>query len=82
MRIKNFIYVMLCICVAFLVSGCGKDNDVTIVPTEFPLPTKQVVTLAPTKAELDPTIAPPENMEITIYTLNPDSLENAICYSV
>lgn len=75
MRIKNFIYVMLCICVAFLVSGCGKDNDVTIVPTEFPLPTKQVVTLDSTKAELDSTIAPPENMEITIYTLNPDSLE-------
>jgi len=75
MRIKNFIYVMLCICVAFLISGCGKDNVTTVVPTEIPVPTKPVITLAPTEAEQNPTIAPPENMEVTIYTLNPDSLE-------
>ena len=75
MRIKNFIYVMLCLCVAFLISGCGKDNTATVVPTELPLPTKPVVTLVPTEAEQNPTIAPPENMEVTIYTLNPDSLE-------
>lgn len=75
---KNFIYVMLCICVAFIISGCGKNNKNNPVVT--PEPTTPLVTMnvVPTGTEAQndvPTIAPLENLEITIYTLNPDSLE-------
>lgn len=78
MKLKNVIYIMLCICVAFLVSGCGRHNDVTPVVT--PEPTKPVITLPAIITEGAnqnnvPTIAPLENLEITIYTLNSDTLE-------
>lgn len=78
---KNLIYVMLCICVAFVISGCGKDNKQTL-PTLTPTLTGTGSVdnlIGPTIAvgglEDEPTIAPLENLEITIYTLNPDSLE-------
>ena len=77
MKIKNFVYAMLCICVAFVISGCGKNTQGS-APTPSPSP-EVTATIAPTAvptiAEKEPTIAPPENFEITIYTLNPDSLE-------
>lgn len=78
MKMKNFIYAMLCICVAFVISGCGKNDRNT--PTITPEPTTPVInmTILPTGTEVqkdEPTIAPLENLEITIYTLNPDSLE-------
>ena len=80
MKIKNVIYVMLCICVAFLVSGCGNKVTKNPVPTEVPQPTKPVITLPAAVTEGAnqndvPTIAPLENLEITIYTLNSDTLE-------
>ena len=68
---KNIFYAVLCICVAFLISGCGKENKITPVVT--PVPTRPVVTLAGTTVL--PTIAPLENLEVTIYTLNSDTLE-------
>ena len=78
MQKKNIIYAMLCICVAFALSGCGKDNKNN--PTVTPEPTTPVVTMnvVPTGTENQkevPTIAPLENLEITIYTLNPDTWE-------
>ena len=72
MKIKNCIYAMLCICVAFVISGCGKNDHSSTNPTIIPEVTSTPV---PTVADKEPTIAPPENFEITIYTLNPDSLE-------
>jgi len=80
MKLKNVIYVMLCICVAFLVSGCGNKVTQNPVPTELPQPTKPVITLPAIITEGAnqndvPTIAPLENLEITIYTLNSDTLE-------
>lgn len=76
---KNFIYAMLCICIAFVISGCGKDNKenptVTPVPTIMSMSTTGVPTAATTGTEDEPTIAPLENMEVIIYTLNPDTLE-------
>lgn len=76
MKIKNAVYVMLCICVAFLVSGCGKSTHGSTNPDNTPKVTAtEAPTAAPTMAEKEPTIAPPENFEITIYTLNPDNLE-------
>lgn len=77
MQKKNFIYVMLCICVAFLISGCGKEpnkqNEVSSTPAlTAPLITNNAVSGDNTD---EPTIAPLENMEVTIYTLNPDTLE-------
>ncbi len=79
MQKKNFIYAMLCICVAFALSGCnnpGEDNS-TITPTLVPTSSAVADTVTPPEAK--PTeaisIAPPENLEITIYTLNPDTLE-------
>ncbi len=74
MHKKNVMYVMLCLCVAVLVSGCNWENeqnekpDVTLTPT-----ISNSVSVAPITKK--PTIAPPENIEVTIYTLNPDSLE-------
>ena len=75
MKIKNIIYAMLCICVAFVISGCGKNTNDTLTPTGSPEVTATVVpTVIPSQSE-QITIAPPENFEITIYTLSPDSLE-------
>ncbi len=79
MQKKNFIYVMLCICVAILISGCGNQNKET--PTVTPEPTSVQVTNNPGNSDItlgtedEPTIAPLENMEVTIYTLNTDTLE-------
>ena len=80
MQKKNLIYIMLCLFVAFVVSGCGKNDNVAVTPTEVPVQTKPVVTAAPDasagqNAVDEPTIAPLENHEITIYTLNSDTLE-------
>lgn len=78
MQKKKIIYAMLCICVAFVVSGCGKNSSLTPVPTELPEATKPVITVAPNLSgdkEDEPTIAPLENLEITIYTLNSDTME-------
>lgn len=75
---KNIVYAVLCICVAFLISGCGKENN---PPSVTPLPTKPIVSLGGSQAEgdssqkADSTIAPLENLEVTIYTLNSDTLE-------
>lgn len=74
MQKKNVIYVMLCLCVAVLVSSCSlereqkEEADVTLTPSVSK-------SLSETKSQEKPTIAPPENSEVTIYTLNPDSLE-------
>jgi hypothetical protein len=76
MKMKNIIYAMLCICVAFVITGCGKSTHGSIAPTNVPEATATFApTASPTDAEKEPTIVPPENFEITIYTLNPDSLE-------
>lgn len=78
---KNIIYVMLCICVAFLVSGCGKEDKGQTTPTPTPIVSGNVSsnsggTQIPfPSATDDPTIVPLENLEVTIYTLNSDSLE-------
>ena len=74
MQKKIFIYAMLCICVAFLISGCGKSNEKEKVPTTV-VPTSAVSTTILPGAEDSLTIAPLENLEVTIYNLNPDSLE-------
>lgn len=70
MKIKNLIYVMLCICVAVMMSGCrnNQHGDLTPTPTPTNLPT-------PTAGESNITIAPPENIEVTIYTINANTLE-------
>lgn len=75
MKIKNILYVMLCICVAFVISGCGKNTHGSANPTGFP---ETTATVAPTVVQNQTgqmTIAPPDNFEITIYSLNSDSLE-------
>lgn len=72
---KNIIYVMMCLSIALLLTGCNSkdkgnsNHTVTTVPTQAAILTP----VATPSTEL--TIAPPENMEITIYTLSPDSLE-------
>lgn len=72
MQKKNFIYAMLCICVAFLISGCGREEKPVITPA----PTAPaVITSTPKDDQAISTIAPLENFEVTIYTLDPDSLE-------
>ena len=74
MKKKEVAYVMLCLCVAVLVSGCRLERepekvvDVTLTPT-VTNPFLEV----PNKEK--PTIAPSEHMEVTIYTLNPDDLK-------
>lgn len=81
MQKKNLIYIMLCLFVAFVVSGCGKNDNISPVPTEIPVQNKPVVTLSGNNAEnnntnsSEPTIAPLESLEITIYSLNSDTLE-------
>jgi len=73
MQKKNFIYAMLCICVAFLISGCGKDNKNTPVT---PVPTGNITVIpADERDQAVSTIVPLESFEVTIYTLDPDSLE-------
>jgi len=73
---KNIFYVMLCICIAFVISGCGKENKGQITPTMAPILSagSNTPSVVPTHTE-ELTIAPLESMEINIYTLNPDSLE-------
>ena len=75
---------MLCLCVAFLISGCGKAKNNQNVPTVTPtlVPTDSYAeklngsnTMNPTVTPDVQNIAPPEHIEVTIYTLNPDSLE-------
>lgn len=75
MQKKNLIYVMLCICVAFVISGCGKNNNQNNV-SATPEPVTPIIAtnIIPNGTD-EPTIAPLENLEITIYTLNPDSME-------
>ena len=76
MKIKNLIYAMLCICVAFVISGCGKNTQGNTSPSDSLEVTATVApTAEPDPSQKEPTIAPPDNFEITIYTLNPDSLE-------
>ena len=76
MKIKNVIYTMLCICIAFIISGCGNNTHGNTTPTNTPAATETVApTAVPTQGQQEITIAPLENKEITIYTLNPDSLE-------
>lgn len=70
MKFKNLIYVMLCICVAFLMSGCNGGGQGKLTPT--PTPT---VVPTPTGAAHNITIAPPENMEVTIYSISSNTLE-------
>ena len=82
MRKKNLIYVMLCLCVAFVISGCGKadQNSVTVTPLPT-LPVSSVTVTAtaiPTESpapQNGSVVAPLENTEIIIYTLNSDTLE-------
>ena len=74
MKKKNIAYVMLCLCVAVLVSGCSfekepeKVSDVTLTPM-----VTKVISEVSNKEK--PTIAPSEHMEVTIYTLNPNTLK-------
>lgn len=67
MKIKNLIYLMLCICVATLMSGCngGGADDTTPTPTP----------VMGTDIGSEVTIIPPENIEVTIYSIDPSSLE-------
>ncbi len=72
MKIKNLIYVMLCICAASLLSGCGRweSENPDLTPTSEATPT-------PLKEE-NPTgqpIEPPQNKEVMIYSINADTLE-------
>ena len=73
MRKKNFIYVMLCLCVAFVISGCGRNTGKHKQPVLTVAPTAGSLTQAGSNGK--PTIVPLENLEITIYALNSDSLE-------
>ena len=76
MKFKNVLYAMLCICVAFVISGCGKNTHGSTTPTNIPDVTATAApTASLTEDQKEPTIAPPENFEVTIYTLNPDTLE-------
>lgn len=73
MQKKNFIYAVLCICVAFFISGCGKEGKNTPV-TLTPVVNTPVTSLDNSDSTVS-TIAPLENFEVTIYTLDPDTLE-------
>lgn len=75
MQKKNFIYAMLCICVAFLISGCGKEDKNTPVTSVPSIPATSTVQLPDDPEKVVSTIAPLENFEVTIYTLDPDNLE-------
>ncbi|MBQ8632844.1 MAG: hypothetical protein IJ420_04500, partial [Lachnospiraceae bacterium] len=70
MKIKNVLYAMLCICVAFVISGCGKNEKGKEQPTVTPTPTYTSTPTngpdnTPTETPDVLTIAPPENMEVT-----------------
>lgn len=76
MQKKNFIYVMLCLCIAFIISGCGKNENNPKDVSVTPVPTTPTITTNLSIGNTEnPTIVPLENLEITIYTLNSDSLE-------
>ena len=76
---KNMIYAVLCLCVVFVLSGCGKDEkddkpvDITSAPV-YVGNGGDSVTITP-EATVKPSVVPLESMEVTIYTLNTDSLE-------
>ena len=73
MRKKNFIYTALCICVAVLLSGCGTPGTGTEVVSS---PTPTMIAMSnPVVGTKEPTVAPVESLEITIYTLNTENLE-------
>ncbi len=77
MQKKCLIYAMLCICAAFLFSGCG-NNEAPENSKGTPNPTKAVSFVLPDNSSSGGTadnIAPLENKEIIIYTLNPENLE-------
>ena len=77
MKSKKIFYIMLCICVAFIISGCGNNtHGSTATPTNIPqVAVITSATATPTYSAKEPTISPPENVEVTIYTLNSDSLK-------
>lgn len=78
MQKKNIIYVMLCLAVAVLISGCGSAGTGKEKVTGTSVPTVPVatVTLPPLSGtDGEPTIAPLKNIEVSIYTLNPATLE-------
>ena len=74
MKKKDIAYVMLCLCVAVLVSGCSFEKDKNEAMDVTLTPTVKVEGSTLSKKE-EPTIAPPENKEVTIYTLNPDTMK-------
>lgn len=74
MQKKNFIYAALCVCVAVLLSGCGSPGTKVEEPTITPTPTAVVMSNVSGDTK-EPTVAPLESLEITIYTLNPENLE-------
>lgn len=67
MKIKNLIYLVLCICVATLMSGCNGGGGDDLTPTPTPI-------AGPDNGS-EVTIIPPENIEVTIYSIDPSSLE-------
>ncbi len=80
MQKKNFIYAVLCICVAFLVSGCGKKENNppqnTVTPTVTVSASVGIGATEATPAPDEiPTVAPPENKEITIYVIDSEIIE-------
>lgn len=77
MQKKCLIYAMLCICAAFLFSGCGAKNA-SDTQKETLTPTQTASTIIPDNSYSNgavDNIAPLENKEIIIYTLNPETLE-------
>ena len=74
MKKKDIAYVMLCLCVAVLVSGCslGREQENNKDGRLTPSVSKSLSEMLQGE---QPTIAPLENMEVTIYTLNPDTLK-------
>jgi len=77
MKKKNMFYIMLCLCVALFFSACAEEKEQTPSATLSPGVTALANTVTPTTVPQKdtPTIAPLENLEITIYTLNSDTLE-------
>lgn len=69
MKLKNVIYIMLCICVAVIMSGCNPAEE-----KKISTPTPTMVAAQP-NTNHEVTIAPPDNQEITIYSIDPDSCE-------
>lgn len=76
MQKKNIIYVMLCLIVAVLLSGCNSAGTGKDKVSATPAPTTPGVTIPPVSGlDGEPTIAPLQNIEVSIYTLNPATLE-------